>query len=259
MLIVEDTPDAAELLAILVEREGFRPVVYGTVAEGMAAFARARPVAVILDWTLPDGPGIDACRHIRALDRAVPIIFASGRDDETSIARAMDAGADDYVPKPVRGGELMARLEAHLRRLEALRELQSGPKPAAAPTDHSSLQFGPVELDLAARDVRVGGSAVRLGPMEFKLLEYLARNAGVAVSRDQILSEVYGYDADIGTERVDLLIRRLRAKLGDHSDSGALIAAVPGYGYRLERRAPKVDASASPTKGGNRGTWRSRS
>lgn len=82
----------------------------------------------------------------------------------------------------------------------------------------------------------MGGGAVRLGPMEFKLLEYLARNAGVAVSRDQILSEVYGYDSDIGTERVDLLIRRLRAKLGDHSDSGALIAAVPGYGYRLDRR-----------------------
>lgn len=239
VLIVEDTPDAAEILAILVEREGFRPVVCGTAAEGRAAFAQGRPVAVILDWTLPDGSGIEVCRHIRAQDQAVPIIFASGRDDETSIARAMDAGADDYVPKPVRGGELIARLEAHLRRLEALRELQSGPKPATAQTDRSPLRFGTVELDLAAREVRVGGGAVRLGPMEFKLLEYLARNAGVAVSRDQILSEVYGYDADIGTERVDLLIRRLRAKLGDLADSGALIAAVPGYGYRLERRTPK--------------------
>jgi two-component system phosphate regulon response regulator PhoB len=238
VLIVEDTPEAAELFATLVEREGFQPVVCGTAAEGMAAFAQAHPVAVILDWTLPDGPGIDVCRHIRAQDQAVPIIFASGRDDETSIARAMDAGADDYVPKPVRGGELLARLEAHLRRLEALRELLSGPKPAAQP-NQSQLRFGTVELDLAARDVRVGGDAVHLGPMEFKLLEYLARNAGVAVSRDQILSQVYGYDADIGTERVDLLIRRLRAKLGDHSDGGALIAAVPGYGYRLDRRLPK--------------------
>jgi two-component system response regulator PrrA len=85
--------------------------------------------------------------------------------------------------------------------------------------------------------VRIGGRPVRLGPMEFKLLEYLARNAGVAVSRDQILSEVYGYEADIATDRVDLLVRRLRSKLGDDSATGSIISAVPGFGYRLERRS----------------------
>ena len=98
------------------------------------------------------------------------------------------------------------------------------------------MRFGEVEIDTLARDVSVGGRPVRLGPLEYKLIEYLARNAGVAVSRDQILSEVYGIDADIGTERVDLLVRRLRLKLGDYPDTGGHIIAHPGYGYLLERR-----------------------
>jgi DNA-binding response OmpR family regulator len=237
VLIVEDTPDTAEILSILVGREGFRPVVCGTAAEAMAAFGRARPVAVILDWSLPDQPGIEVCRQLRAQDQVVPIIFASGRDDETSIARGLDAGADDYIPKPVRGGELIARLETHLRRVAALHALHSAP--AAASETHQALRFGDLEVNLAAREVRVRGAQIRLGPMEFKLLEYLARNAGVAVSREQVLSEVYGYDADIGTERVDLLVRRLRAKLGDDPLSGSLISAVPGYGYRLDRRTSR--------------------
>ncbi|TAN33879.1 response regulator transcription factor [bacterium] len=121
VLIVEDTPESAELFAILVEREGFQPVVCGTAAEALAAFGRARPVAVILDWTLPDAPGTEVCRQMRSLDQVVPIIFASGRDDEASVARGLDAGADDYVGKPIRGGEFIARLEAHVKRTAALR------------------------------------------------------------------------------------------------------------------------------------------
>jgi DNA-binding response OmpR family regulator len=235
VLIVEDTPDAADFVSILVEREGFNAIVCATSAEGIAAFSRVRPVAVILDWTLPDGPGIEVCRQIRAQDQIVPIIFASGRGDETSIARGLDTGADDFMAKPLRAGELIARLEAHLRRSAVL---TARPQTTTAATvSRATLRFGPVELDLAAREVHVGGKPARLGPMEFKLLEYLARNAGVAVSRDQILSEVYGYDADIATDRVDLLVRRLRSKLGDHTDAGSIISAVPGFGYRLERRA----------------------
>jgi len=236
ILIVEDTPDVAAEFQAVVEREGFRTVVCGTAAEAMSAFAIMRPVAVILDWTLPDEPGIEVCRKIRAADQTVPIIFASGRADETSIARGLDAGADDYIPKPVRAGELIARLESHLRRLEAIRNLLTHPAAAAVATPVHARKFGHVEVNLEARTVRVREKAVSLGPMEFRLLEYLVLNAGVAVSRDQIMSEVYGYDADIGTERVDLLIKRLRAKINDHAEGG-LISAVPGYGYRLETRA----------------------
>jgi len=174
----------------------------------------------------------EVCRKIRAQDQAVPIIFASGRGDETSIARGLDAGADDYIAKPVRAGELIARLESHIRRVEAIRNMLTK---STAATPGQARRFGDVEVDLGARTVRVAEKPVSLGPMEFRLLDHLVRNAGVAVSRDQIMSEVYGYDADIGTERVDLLIKRLRAKINDHAEGG-LISAVPGYGYRLESR-----------------------
>lgn len=236
ILIVEDTSDVAQAFATLVEREGFRPVVCSTAAEGLSAFAKSKPVAVILDWTLPDEPGIEVCRRIRTTDQMVPILFASGRDDETSIARGLDAGADDYIAKPVRGAELIARLESHIRRIEALRSMLSKPFASAAVAAQDARRFGDVEVDLGARSVRVGGKSVSLGPMEFRLLEYFVRNVGVAVSRDQIMSEVYGYDADIGTERVDLLVKRLRAKIKDHAEGG-LISAVPGYGYRLEKHS----------------------
>ena len=232
VLVVEDSAESAEILTALVEREGFKPVVCTTSESGLAAFARERPVAVLLDWVLPDGPGIELCRAVRAQDAVVPIIFVSGRHDETSIVRALDSGADDYVPKPVRGGELIARLEAHLRKLAATRDLAGA---GAEGPPSRLLRFGDITIDLAAHEALVGDEPARLGPLEFKLLEYLARNTGVAVSRDQIMNEVYGYDADISTERVDLLVRRLRGKLGD--DDGGFISAVPGFGYRLDRRA----------------------
>lgn len=239
ILIVEDAPDAAEMFAEILEREGFHGLVCPTASAAMSAFEKSKPVAVILDWTLPDESGIEVCRKIRARDQIMPVIFASGRNDETSITRGLDAGADDYIAKPVRAGELIARLEAHLRRIEMLRVHLAG-APAGAGLDAAATRsFGKVEVDLVARSVRVSGHSIGLGPMEFRLLEYLVGNVGVAVSRDQIMSEVYGYDADIGTERVDLLVKRLRAKLSEHA-AGGLISAVPGYGYRLERRAREV-------------------
>jgi len=240
ILVVEDAPDSAALFAALVQREGFQPVVCPTAAEGAAAFARSQPVAILLDWVLPDGPGIEVCRQVRGKDQAVVIIFVSGRGDETSVARGLDAGADDYIAKPVRGGELIARLEAHLRRVTALRALAVVLEQPSEPIQRI-VRFGDVEVDFVAREARVAGVPVRLGPLEFKLLEYLSRNSGVAVSRDQILSQVYGYDADIGTERVDLLVRRLRAKLGDGPDAQGHLVAIPGYGYRLERRLRPAD------------------
>jgi DNA-binding response OmpR family regulator len=231
VLVVDDSADSSELVTAFVEREGFDVVACDTAESGLAAFTRERPVAILLDWVLPDAPGTEVCRAIRAQDPFVTIIFVSGRDDETSVVRGLDAGADDYLPKPVRGGELIARLEAHLRKLAAASAF-AGPTPL---TDaQSGLRFGNVSVDFGAHEVFVGEARVRLGPLEFKLLEYLAHNSGVAVSRDQIMNEVYGYDADISTERVDLLVRRLRAKLGD--EDGGYIAAVPGFGYRLERR-----------------------
>jgi DNA-binding response OmpR family regulator len=234
-MIVEDAAVSAELMTALVEREGFTSVVCGTAAEARDRFTRDRPAAVLLDWTLPDSPGTELCREMRAADPVVTIIFVSGRDDETSMARGLDAGADDYVAKPVREGELIARLEAHLQRVSRLRAVFGA---AAADSTEEPLRFGELEVDLKSREVRISGRSIKLGPLEYRLIEYLARNAGVAVSRDQILNGVYGIAADIGTERVDLLVRRLRLKLGDYPDTGGHIVAHPGYGYLLERREP---------------------
>jgi DNA-binding response OmpR family regulator len=161
------------------------------------------------------------------------IIFVSGRNDETSVARGLDAGADDYVVKPIRGGELIARLEAHLRKVAGVLE---GPGASPSRPPEKRFRFGEVELELDTRQVRVSGKPIKLGPLEYRLLEYLARNAGVAVSREQIMNEVYGITADIGTERVDLLVRRVRLKLGQYPRAAGHIVAHAGYGYQLERR-----------------------
>ncbi len=240
LLIIEDSPETSELLAVVVEEEGFTPVVRNSGQQGLDAFDAERPVAVFLDWVMPDRPGIDVCRQLRERDRLVPIIFISGRADEASISRGLDAGADDFVVKPVRRIELVARLEAHLRKVKAVTGGAPGPGPDTGDgvSEEGRSRFGAVEVDSAARLVRVNGQEVSLGPLEFKLLEYFGHNAGIAISREQVLNEVYGYDADISTERVDLLVRRLRSKLGDGPDRGGQLVAVPGYGYRLERRRP---------------------
>jgi DNA-binding response OmpR family regulator len=240
LLIVEDSPESAELLATIFEEEGFAPVICRTGAEAVEQFEAARPVAILLDWVMPDRPGIDVCRHVREVDPLLPIVFVSGRDDEASVSRGLDAGADDFVVKPVRRTELVSRIEAHLRKAAAAASTAPAAPVAPAPAA-AAFRFGAVDLDPRARVVRVDGREVGLGPLEFKLLEYFGRNAGIAISREQILNEVYGYDADISTERVDLLVRRLRAKLGEGPDRGGQLVAVPGYGYRLERRRDRAE------------------
>jgi DNA-binding response OmpR family regulator len=232
VLVVEDDLASAELLAALLEDEGFQPIVCPDGHPVLERFESRRPVAVLIDWVIPGGPGIELCRQIRVRDSIVPIFFVSGRTDEASVSRGLDAGADDFLTKPLRSRELVARLEAHLRKVASLPAqgaVVTPPPEEAAPVD-GTRTFGDVEIDLVARTARVRGLPVTLGSLEFRLLEYFVRNAGVALSRGQILNEVHGYD-DIPTERVDLLVRRLRAKLS-WSD---WITAVPGYGYRLER------------------------
>ena len=235
VLVVEDDNASADLLAALLEEEGFQAIVCPDGHPVLERFESERPVAVLIDWVIPGGPGIELCRQIRVRDSIVPIFFVSGRTDEASVSRGLDAGADDFLTKPLRSRELVARLEAHLRKVSSLPPQGAPPPPPPPPTDGSppvdgTRTFGDVEIDLVARTARVRGQPVTLGSLEFRLLEYFVRNAGVALSRGQILNEVHGYD-DIPTERVDLLVRRLRAKLS-WSD---WITAVPGYGYRLER------------------------
>ena len=234
ILILGDSEPIADALCDAITEEGFRPIVMRHALDGLDAFRAIKPIAVLLDWVLPGGSGLEVCRQLRQQDPLLHIVFTSGRDDEISVTRALDSGADDFVAKPFRPRELVARIEAGIRKTNAARDLVAGgAQPKGA---QRNFTLGDVTVDLAAREVRVEGREVVLGPLEFKLLEYFCGNAGIALSREQILSEVYGYEADISTERVDLLVRRLRAKLGDGLARGGQLVAVPGYGYRLERR-----------------------
>jgi two-component system phosphate regulon response regulator PhoB len=224
VLVIEDDTTSAELIASLLSSESFEPVICRTADEGLRLLKEQSPVAVLLDWGLPDRPGIDVCRQIRAADDVIPILFVSGRTDEATMARGLDAGANDFISKPFRSVEFIARLEAQIRRAH--------PSLAVARSAGGQvLTFGRVEVDLEGRLVTVAGRPVDLGSYEFKLVEYLARNAGVAVSREQILEHVYGYNANISTDRVDTLVRRVRSKLEDEGQ----LASVPGFGFRWRR------------------------
>jgi len=225
VLVIEDGRESAQLVAALLSAESFEPVVCGTAAEGLGALIN-RPVAVVLDWGLPDRPGLEVCREIRAIDERVPILFVTGRTDEASVARGLDSGANDFIVKPFRAVELIARIEAQVR-LAAARD-----RAATPPSLNSEAKrFGDIEVDLLARLVRRAGQPVALGPYEFKLVEYLVENAGVAISRDQILERVYGYGSGNSTDRIDMLVKRVRNKLGGDDQ----LVSVPGYGFRWER------------------------
>src|SRR3977135_1717647 len=161
VVIIEDSPDEAELLAAALSDEAFSPVLCGTAAEGLASAAEGRPVGVIIDWGLPDRPGIDVCRELRAKDPLMAILFLSGRTEEATTARARAAGADDFISKPFRRTELIARLEAHVRKANAAIPLIRGAAAAVPTTTANGLRFGEVAVDPAGRGGRGAGRAGR--------------------------------------------------------------------------------------------------
>jgi DNA-binding response OmpR family regulator len=228
ILLIEDG-ESADLMVDLLLGESYEPILCRTAAEGLQELDRD-PVAILLDWGLPDRPGLEVCREIRAQDDRVPILFVSGRNDEASVARALDAGANDFIIKPFRPVEFIARVEAQIRRAAPLDKAPAAPAHAQAA---EALSFGHITVDLKAREVTVLGVPAQLGAHEFKLVEYLVQNAGVAISREQILEHVYGYGSGNSTERIDMLVRRVRGKL----NADERLTSVPGYGFRWERRS----------------------
>ena len=221
IVVVEDDPNIADLVDMYLRREGFRVIQAGDGDAGLNAIAREAPRMVILDVGLP-GPldGLDVCRRLRADDRtaAVPVLMLTARDGEIDRVLGLELGADDYVTKPFSPRELVARVKAILRRSD-------GPK-RGAPT---KLTVGGVEVDTARREATVDGHVVALATREFDLLQYLVENAGIALSRRQLLDGVWG-PGWYGDERtVDVHVRQLRKKLGDAFP----LATVWGVGYRL--------------------------
>jgi two-component system, OmpR family, phosphate regulon response regulator PhoB len=222
VLIVEDEAALVELLRYNLEAEGYavRHTARGDEAEMMVA--EEHPDLILLDWMLPEVSGIEICRRIRARadSRNVPILMLTARGEEADRIRGLSIGADDYVVKPFSLPELMARIRAILRR-------------AAPDRIADVLTMGDITLDRAAHKVMRGPRQVRLGPTEFRLLEFLLESPGRVLSRAQLLDGVWGRDAYVDERTVDVHIGRLRKALIRGKDSDP-VRTVRGAGYMLE-------------------------
>lgn len=225
ILVVEDEPAIAELIAVNLKHGGFESAIAGDADEAQLELDRQLPDLVLLDWMLPGASGLALARRWR-LDprtRNVPIIMLTARGDEPDKVKGLDAGADDYVVKPFSTQELLARIRALLRR-------------KAPETLEESVEAGGLKLDPATRNVTCGGRDVRLGPTEFKLLNYLMRHPERVHSRAQLLDKVWGDHVFIEERTVDVHIKRLRAALSDTS-CGQCLETVRGAGYRFSATA----------------------
>ncbi len=219
VLVVEDEQAIADLVRAYLRKEGFEVVWARSGEQALEELGRHPVRLVVLDIGLPGIDGFEVCRRLRART-AVPILVLSARDDEVDRVAGLEAGADDYVVKPFSPRELVARVKAILRR--------AGGGGVAGVGD-GVLAVGDVELDPAARSVRVGGEAVELTGREFDLLAALLAHPGVVLSRDRLLELAWQGDFPGGTRTVDVHVAQLRAKLGRPD----LVATVRGAGYKV--------------------------
>lgn len=216
MLIVEDEPAIAELERRYLSQAGYGVHVEARGSAGLEAVRRLKPVLVVLDVGMPDLDGIQFCRRLRAADDWTPVLFVTARDDEVDKIIGLEAGGDDYLTKPFSPREMVARVNAVLRRSQD-------------PAGISVLTAGSVRLDPATHTVTVAGRSITLTLTEFNLLATLLRRRGKVLSRAELLAQAWG-QADYGVSRtVDVHVAQLRAKLGDE----CLIETVRGVGYRV--------------------------
>jgi DNA-binding response OmpR family regulator len=220
LLVEDDEPIALGLERLLVS-EGHAVTCVGTGGDAIAAVRRHPFDLVLLDLGLPDIDGIDVCREIRRLDADTTIVILTARTSEIDAVVGLDAGADDYVAKPFGVAELAARIRAHLRR-----------RPAAA---SGAIVIDDLTLDTDARRVLVDGEEVELRAKEFDLLSLLVAEAGKAVTRERIMSEVWDEHWFGSTKTLDMHVSSLRRKLGDPADEPRRITTLRGVGYRYER------------------------
>jgi two-component system response regulator RegX3 len=222
LLVVEDEESYVEALEVGLAREGFDVVVARDGIEGLARFQEQAPDLVLLDLMLPKLSGVEVCKQIRAQSR-VPIIMVTAKTTETDTVVGLELGADDYVAKPYRVRELVARIRAVLRRAE-------GPVEA----DDPRTVVGDVALDADKHEVTLRGALVALPLKEFELLETLMVNAGRVLPRDVLIRRVWGSDYVGDTKTLDVHVKRLRAKLEDDPAHPVRITTIRGLGYRYE-------------------------
>lgn len=222
LLFIEDDDQIRLALRLALEDEGYEVREAGDGVSGLAAFHGREPDLVLLDLRLPDISGFEVCRAIRAMS-IVPIVMVTAETDTADMVAGLEAGADDYVTKPVVPRELAARVRAHLRRVQ----LQGSATVASSET------FGDIDLRREQGLVFKAGRELSLTKTEYNLLCEFADHPNVVLSRDQLLERVWGYDYLGDSRLVDAHVRRLRVKIEDHPDEPRIILTVRGLGYRL--------------------------
>jgi len=227
ILVVEDEESFVEALTVGLRREGFRVRVARDGVEALELFDLVRPDLVLLDVMLPRISGVDVCREIRTRSR-VPIIMVSARTSEIDTVVGLEVGADDYVSKPYRLRELVARMRAALRR---------APGPEAS-RHEGAIEVGDVRLDPERHEVFVRNRAVTLPLKEFELLEVLLDNAGRVLTRDVLIDRVWGADYVGDTKTLDVHIKRLRAKVEVDPSRPRSIVTIRGLGYKFDQPSP---------------------
>jgi len=217
VLVVDDDADLAEMLGIVLRAEGMEPVFCFTGADALEAFHRERPDIVLLDVMLPGRDGVSICADLRR-ETAVPIIMLTARTDTTDVVAGLQAGADDYVTKPFKPKELLARIGAQTRRTGA--------------AGQEILRIGDLVIDPVAHDVTRDGEPIPLTPLEFELLACLARRPWQVFTREELLQDVWGYRHPTDTRLVNVHVQRLRAKVEHDPENPMIVLTVRGVGYR---------------------------
>lgn len=227
LLLVEDDSAIAEPLSRALDREGYSVMRASRGIDALTIAANEEQIDfVILDLGLPDIDGLEVCRRLRKGGLEAPVLILTARADEVDAVVGLDAGADDYVTKPFRLGELQARIRALLRRSQIVEE--------TAANNASVYEINSVTLDVASRRVYVGSEEIALSAKEFDLLAVLMRESGNVVTRDDLMREVWGTEWFGSTKTLDMHVSWLRRKLGDDANSPTRITTVRGVGFRFE-------------------------
>jgi two-component system response regulator MtrA len=217
VLIVDDDTALSEMLGIVLRNEGYEPVLVADGARALSAFRENKPDLVLLDLMLPGMDGIDVCRQIRA-ESGVPIVMLTAKTDTIDVVVGLESGADDYVVKPFKPKELVARIRARLRRTE-----ERTPE---------MLEIGDLTIDVAGHSVRRDGEAIPLTPLEFDLLVALARKPWQVFTREVLLEQVWGYRHAADTRLVNVHVQRLRSKIERDPERPEVVVTVRGVGYK---------------------------
>jgi two-component system, OmpR family, response regulator MtrA len=217
VLVIDDDLALAEMLGIVLRGEGFDPAFCAEGSLALQAFRDTRPDLVLLDLMLPGMDGVDVCRLIRA-ESGTPIVMLTAKNDTVDVVLGLESGADDYVVKPFKPKELVARIRARMRRLD---------EPTA-----EVLTIGDVSIDVAGHSVRRGSTLINLTPLEFDLLVCLARKPWQVFSREALLQDVWGYRHAADTRLVNVHVQRLRAKIEHDPEKPEIVLTVRGVGYK---------------------------